>query len=344
MNLKETVKPWVFGLDEYVPGKTIEGCIKLASNENNYGPSMKVVKAIRDSAGKVYVYPYRYPELKEKIARYCKVKPENVILGNGSDELMDFVLKTFRGRTASVYPSYAEYELVPRIYDIEPVSVPLDKNFKFNVKNFIKKIKNTNILFLGNPNNPTGTVISKGDIEKILKTEKIVVVDEAYVEFYGKSVVELTKKYNNLIVLRTFAKAFGLAGLRVGYMIADAKVIGLMERIRPPFNVNSIAIEAAVAALDDVAYMKKCVEKIRKDRKILYKELGKKFKAYPSEANFLLVDVSPMSADGFYRKLLDKKIIVRKFGKFSGFRGNFVRISVGTEKENGKLIQAVREI
>jgi len=197
------------------------------------------------------------------------------------------------------------------------------------------------MIFLDNPNNPTGGVIARDDIIRVLDEGKITVIDEAYYEFYGESVSDLINDYPNLIVLRTFSKAFGLGGLRVGYAVACKDIIELLDRVRPPFNVNSLAMDAALAALDDVDYMKKTVDKIVEDRNRLSESLASKLKVFPSQTNFLLMDVSPSSAQEFFERMLERKIVVRKFGRFEGFEGEFIRITVGTKKENEKLIEAL---
>lgn len=339
--IRDFVKPWVFGLEKYVPGEFRKGFIKLASNESNYGPSPKVVKAIKDYAGKSYIYPYLEGEVGKKAAKYAGVSEDCVLVGNGSDELMELVLKTFNGPVASFYPSYASYRIFPRMLGMDFSEVNLKADFIFPIDDFIRKTKACKICFIGSPNNPTGSVIDEDDLIKLLSEDKIVVLDEAYYEFYGKTFVKLAKEYKNLVVLRTLSKAFGLGGLRVGYAVGDSETISYVSNLKPPFSIASISEVAALAALNDLEYMKECVRKTVRGRERLYKELGAKLKVYPSKANFLLVDVSPMTAEEFFNKMLKQKIIVRKFGKFKGFKGEYVRITVGTEKENKILMEAL---
>lgn len=344
MNPRDYVKPWVVDLEKYVAGEFREGFIKLASNENNWGPSPKVVEAIKSNAGRVYVYPYLGGEVRKKVASYVGVPPECVLVGNGSDELMELVLKTFRDPVAGFNPSYASYRLFSRALGMDYVGVNLNEDFGFFVEDFIKKAGGCNVWFVGSPNNPTGSVMAEDDVVRLLDVGKIVVVDEAYYEFYGKTVVGLTKEYPNLIVLRTLSKAFGIGGLRVGYAVGDPETISLVNKVKPPFSVTSISEVAALAALDDLGYMRECVGKIVRDRGMLFEKLSAKFRVCPSEANFLLVDVSPMTAEEFFKKMLDKKIIVRKLGRFDGFRGEYVRVTVGTSGENRKLVEAVKSV
>lgn len=344
-DVRSMVKPWVFGLEKYVPGEFREGYIKLASNENNYGPSPKVVEAVSDYAKRANIYPYLDREVRKKAARYAGVPEDCVMTGNGSDELMEFALKTFKGPVAGVYPSYASYRLFPRMLGMEYIEVPLEKGFVFDLNSFVGKTKKAGICFIGSPNNPTGGVISEQDLVSLLEQEgKMVVLDEAYYEFSGRSYVKLTREYENLLVLRTLSKAFGLGGLRVGYAIGSPETIAYVSKLKPPFSIASVSEVAAVAALGDLAYMRNCVKKIVRDREWLYEELGTTFRVFPSKANFLLMDVSPLTAEEFYRKMLEKKIIVRKLGAFRGFKGEYIRITVGTSEQNKKLVEAVKAL
>lgn len=344
MEPKKFINEWVEDLEPYIPGETMEGFVKLASNENNYGPSPKVVKAIEEFAPRMNLYPYQDEQLRRKIADYLKVEPDNILAGNGSDELIDLVLKTFRGNVASFYPSFSEYKICSLTLGKEFTEIKLNEDFSFDAERFLKKTEVTDILFLCSPNNPSGAVIGEREIESILDKGKITVVDEAYVEFSDSSIVSWTQEYNNLIVLRTFAKAFGLAGLRIGYAVANPGITRYLRKVKPPFNVNLMAQIAALAALEDVEYMQDCVSRIVNERERVKKELSNRFQIYDSGANFLLVDVSPTTSDRFFESLLEKKIIVRNFGNFNGFEGEYVRISIGTEEENDKLLDAVSAI
>ncbi|MFZ2454951.1 MAG: histidinol-phosphate transaminase [Candidatus Altiarchaeia archaeon] len=342
--LSENVKPWIPGLCCYTPGKTIEGYVKLASNENNYGPSPKVKEAIKKAADAVNIYPYKDPELRKKIAEYCGTKPGNIITGNGSDESIDLIFKTFKGPVLSFNPTYAEYRIFSEALGEKYLQIDLEKDLTFPLKRFIAESSKAKILVLCSPNNPSGGVITEEDLREVLDEGKTTVVDEAYVEFHGKTFTPLVKEYENLIILRTFSKAFALAGLRVGYIIADQKIIELLDRVKPPFSVNDLAIEAALAALDDQKYMRETVAKIVKDRDMIYNALKEKYTTYPSESNFILADVSPRRSVDVYKRLLDKKIIVRNLGKYPGFSGEYIRVSVGTTEENKKFIEALKDI
>lgn len=335
------VNPWIEGLTPYAPGKTADGKIKLASNENNYGPSPKVIAVLKELGDKINVYPYKTRELGEKTAGYCKVGAGNIILGNGSDELIDLILKVFGGPSLAFTPGFSEYRICSQTLGLEYSEVRLNPDFSLPADEFVEAAEKANVVFLASPNNPTGSTVEESDIKRVLDTGKIVVVDEAYYEFYGETIVPLVNEYSNLIVLRTFSKAFGLAGLRVGYAVACRELIGLLNRVKPPFNVNSLAHEKALVALEDLEYLKSTVEEIKGDRRLLYNALNKKYRAFPSEANFVLADVSPMTAKEFYDKMFEKGFIVREFGEFPGFSGQYVRVTVGTTEENQKFIEAL---
>ena len=340
-NAAGCARPWISGLDVYEPGKMQEGYIKLASNENNYGPSPQVVETLKKESERVNVYPYRFREARKKIAGYCGVNGNNILLGNGSDELIDMLLKTFKGPVLSFRPAFAEYRLVAGILGEEYNEVNLNEDFSFPAEEFTSKAESAEILFLCSPNSPTGGVIPEEDVRKVLGLGKLTVIDEAYVEFYGTSVIPLLKEFPNLVVMRTFAKAFALAGLRLGYLVASPDVVALLSKVRLPFNVNSLALGAGIAAVDSADYMKETVDRIKKDRKILFEKLAGKFKAFKSEANFVFANVSPMRAEELFDRLMKEKIIIRCFGKFEGFEGEYVRITVGTAEENMRLVEVL---
>ena len=340
------INPWLKKIETYIPGQMKEGWIKLASNENNYGPSPAVIKTIKEKAGSIYVYPYKDAEVRREIAKYCRCKQGNIITGNGSDEIIDLIFKTFKTPAAGMFPTFSTYRITAGIFNKKYSEIPLDPGFSFDCKKFInnENFRESQLIFLCSPNNPTGGVIEREDIEKILAEGKITVVDEAYYEFCNKTCAGLINDYDNLIVLRTFAKAFALAGLRMGYAVAPEKLIKSLMKVKPPFDVNLLAQETAIAALSDVEFMEKNVKRILDDRRILVEKLKKKFKVFPTDANFILIDASPETANEFFNELFKEKIIVRKFGRFEGFEGDYVRISIGTGAENERLIELLEKI
>jgi histidinol-phosphate aminotransferase len=328
-----------------VPGKTIEGCVKLASNENNFGPSPKVIEALKKASSTVNQYPYKDVLLRQELGKYCgSYSADNVILGNGSDELIDLILKAFKGPLYTFGPTFASYSIYARMLNEKYSEKPLNADFSFPLSEFLAGAKDAGIIFLCTPNNPTGTILSEEEIAAVLDLGKPTVVDEAYYEYCGKTCLPLLKDYDNLIVTRTLAKAFGLAGLRIGYAVTNPDTVKTLLKVKPPFNVNILAQEAALAALSDVAYMKKMVETTLAERDILYGNITKRFAAVPSYTNFILVNTHPLSAKDFYEKLLAAGFVVRQLGRFPGFSGEYCRITVGTPEQNKKLAAALESI
>lgn len=339
------VRERVLNIPPYEPGEAREGYVKLSSNENNYGPSPLVLDAIERELREVHRYPPQEDEeLLGKIANYCGVEEECVVLGNGSDELIDLLVKAFEGPVLTTYPTFPCYSKAAMILGEELKVVRLSSDFEFPAEPLLEEARKANLVFLASPNNPTGTTISPKLLEEIIETtEALVVVDEAYFEFCGKSFVsKVAEGCENLALLRTFSKAFGLAGLRAGYLIAPQRIAEVLRRVRIPFSVNRLAQVAAKAALEDLNYMRRCVRLIVKDRERLGSALAKRFRTFPSEANFVLVDTSPLGAEVFRSELLERGITVRRLGRFEGFRGEYVRISIGTEKETELLLKALK--
>jgi histidinol-phosphate aminotransferase len=353
------VRKNIQALSPYIAGKPIEETkrelgletvIKMASNENPLGPSPKAVAAVKKA---VYCVN-RYPDsnsyyLKKKLAHVFKLDPGNFVLGNGSDELIDIVIKTFVNEDENIVTSeqtFLEYEIIAKVNNRRVKKVPL-KDFKFDLAAMKKKISSkTKLVFIANPNNPTGTYVNRVELGKFLKGlpgSVIVVVDEAYDTFidvndYPRG-TDYIKKHN-LIVLRTFSKAYGLSGLRIGCAISDKRLAMFMEKSRQPFNVNLLAQSAALAALDDKAFLKKTRETNLKGKRFLYsafRKMGLRF--VPSTANFILLDVG-MDCLSVFRKLLKEGVIVRDMKQYG--LDNFVRVTIATPKENARFIKALK--
>ena len=330
-------------------GAGVAGAINLASNESPFGPSPRVLKAIELGAKRVGFYPDpQAEELKRAISKYVGVDASCVALGNGSDELVDLACKAFLDPDDEALiplPTFSMYEIACRVNGGKARFVELP-NFEFRASELVREMGWAKIAFIGRPNNPTGNSIDAKGLGEMLATGKLVVVDEAYAEFAGYSVVGQTKKRKNLLVLRTFSKAFGLAGLRVGYAIGNPESIEVLERIRAPFNINALAQAAALEALRDKRHLKKVVAEVRKGRAYLYRELSRLgMRVLPSDANFLMVDVSPLGADA--GKLCDflarRNILIRDLSNFRGAGPSWVRITVGTERQNETLIRALKK-
>jgi len=357
----EPIRKDIDNIDAYKPGKPIEevkrelgiaDVTKLASNENALGPSPRAIAAAKKALPSLN----RYPEgscyyLKRKLARLLGIKEGNLLFGNGSDELIDVILKTIKAPDAEIITAdvtFVEYKISGSINGFKVISVSL-KDFTFDLEAMAGRITpKTKAVFIANPNNPTGTYVTTRQVLEFLDRiprEVMVVFDEAYVEFaqkedFPKTLELLGRK--NVAILRTFSKIYGLAGLRVGYMIADEEFVAAAERIRQPFNVNSGAQAAACAALDDKAFVRKSTTLIAKEMKFMEKtltDLGVWFKK--SAANFIFVRTG-MDARSLFGKLLKKGVIIREMSQYN--LDNYSRITIGTRRENIKLIRALRDI
>jgi histidinol-phosphate aminotransferase len=352
----------ILGIAPYEPGKPVEelerelgisDAIKLASNENPLGPSDRVQKAIAAALGTLN----RYPDgsgyyLRHALAARHGVGADQVILGNGSNELIELLVRTFLrpGDEAVVpHPSFVVYPMIVQAAGGIRVMVML-KDYRLDLEAMARAITPlTKLVFIANPNNPTATIVTVDEVEHFMARvpeRTIVVFDEAYIEFAMgpdfPDTLRYVKEGRRVIVLRTFSKAASLAGLRVGYAVAHADAVALMNRIRQPFNVNSLAQVAALAALEDEAHVLECVRMIEAGRHFLYdefKSLGLKY--VPSRANFILVDVGRNAAD-IYQRLLKEGVIVRPMTAFG--METTLRITVGTPEENRRLVKALRAV
>ncbi len=357
-------------LKPYVPGKSIEELareynisedriVKLGSNENPVGPSPLAVGSIIKNVKDISSYgDPSHLELRKKIKEYVNknlnreiIEEANIILGNGSDELIDMFVRVFLERDEEVLipvPTYPEYEIVVRAHRGK-VTYSGMKDFKFNVNDFLSHYtKDIRLIFLCSPNNPTSGIIEREDIIKILNEVKCpVYLDEAYYEYCGKTAIDLIEKYDNFFVSRTFSKIMGLAGLRLGYGASNKNTIEYMMRIRPPFNINVLAQKAAIATLDDLDHIKKSKEMVDVGREYLTKELEELgLYVYPSYGNFILVNVEKFGrSNEITKKLFMEGIIVRDLKNYSeGIDDRFIRISIGKKESNKALVNALRKI
>jgi histidinol-phosphate aminotransferase len=352
----------ILGIAPYEPGKPLEelereigvhDAIKLASNENPLPPSERVQKAIAVAVGTLN----RYPDgsgfyLRQALAKKHDVTQDQVFLGNGSNELIELAVRTFLrpGDEAIVpHPSFVVYPMIVQAAGGIRVMVML-KDYRLDLEAMARAITPmTKMVFVANPNNPTATMVTADEVEAFMARvpeRTIVLFDEAYIEFAMgpdfPNTLEYVTQGRKVMVLRTFSKAASLAGLRVGYGIADADAVSLMNRIRQPFNVNSLAQAAALVALDDESHLLECVRMIEAGRHYLYDEfnnLGVKF--VPSRANFILVDVG-RSASDIYQRLLKEGVIVRPMTPFG--MESALRVTVGTPEENRRLVKALKKV
>lgn len=349
-----SIKPYIAGATkEEVArrhGLDVNDVIKLASNENPFGPSPNAQAAIKNYAGQVSLYPEDYPrELIQAISEYVGL-PETMIIpgGNGADEVMDTVMKLVvsPGNEVIIHtPTFPYYELLTNLYGGNSVKVPMKTDYTFPVDDIIEAVnEKTKLIIICSPNNPTGTVISESGLRKMLGAGVLVMLDEAYVEFADCSLTGLAPEYENLVVLRTFSKAFGLAGLRVGYGVASEYFVKQAMKIKPPHNVNLLAQKAATAALGDLDYLRATVEKIKSLREEFFKELSALFgiTVTLSQGNFLLISLKDKDASKVVLELEKKGVIVRNCKGF-GLEGK-IRVTIGTREENQRFLKNLKDV
>ncbi len=341
MDIKKLVKKEVSHLKAY-NAKEFPCRIKLDANESPYGfkDSLKHIAGIKTN---------RYPDpkagaLRQLIAKDLRVRPENILFGNGSDELIYYLLTTFGGPVLFPVPTFAMYRIIGQALGEKIMEIPLDKDFDIDSGRFLNAIKKEKpkLIFLSSPNNPTGNCFSAGRILKIIKASKgIVIVDEAYQPFSSKTgMLPLLKDYKNLVIMRTLSK-IGLAALRLGYMIADPGIITEVNKVRLPFNINSLSQAIAAAALKKKKELGTSIKTIIAERERLIKAMGtiKGIMPFPSEANFILFRVC--DPDSVYAALLKKGILIRNIKDSAK---DCLRVTVGTQKENTEFLEALKEI
>ena len=332
-------------------GLPVEGIIKLASNENPFGPSPAAMAAMEKALGQLNLYPDGNAfYLKQKLAAHLGVEPANLILGNGSNEIIEFVGHALLGPGMEVVVSqycFAVYPIVTRMFGAKLVSVSA-KNYGHDLHAMLNAITpQTRLMFVANPNNPTGTVASRADLVDLINNvppHVLLVMDEAYIEFLDDVVDFLPfvrRETPNLILMRTFSKIYGLAGLRVGYGIAAQELVAALEKIRQPFNLNSMAQAAALAALDDTEHVQRTRANNFAGRDYLEAELRKlKLMFVPSSGNFILVKVG--NGQKVFLDLQKLGVIVRPMAGYE--LPEFIRISIGTSPENARCIDALRKV
>ena len=360
--MKRLLKESIERIGAYQPGKPIEElereygikeAVKLASNENPLGPSPKAVKAITATLQRINRYPDSHGySLREKLSQKLGIEPDNLCLGNGSDEIIQFIAHTFLMPGEEVImgdPAFAFYQMVVAAADGREVMVPL-KDFSYDLSAMADCItEKTKLIFINTPLNPTGTIITREAFEGFLKrvpSGVLLVVDEAYGEYVRDTsypnFLNYIKGEHKLIILRTFSKVYGLAGLRIGYGIADDYLIGCLNKIRGPFNTNLLAQVAALAALDDEEHLTRTRTANQEGLNYFYRELDEMGIAYiPTQANFFLAKVGK-EAGSIYESLLREGVIVRGMSGY-GLR-DYLRISVGLPGENERCIQSLKKV
>ena len=350
-----SLKPYKAGkpLEELEREFGIRGSIKLASNENPLGPSPMAVAAMRNALAKLHRYPdssgyYLINKLSDKLG----VPAAQIVLGNGSDDVIGMLARVFLqagDEAIMTSPSFLMYEIFVRSMNAKPVFVPL-KELSVDLAAIGEAVsEKTRIIFITNPNNPTGSYVTKDAFESFLSQvppQVVVVLDEAYIEFASdpKCLDGLALIGNDrpLAVMRTFSKAYGLAGIRIGYGVMPAEIAALLNRVRQPFNTNSLALAGAVAALDDDDFLNKTKTLIYKELAFLQgslKQMG--VVCFPTQANFFLIDVK-QNADVVFDALLKEGVIVRSMISY-GYP-EYIRINVGTHEENVRFLSALDKV
>ncbi len=335
---------------EYIPGEqpsNPDEYIKLNTNENPFPPSDFVLNTIKNTCnGNLRRYPDpTAEELREQFASENEITPENVFVGNGSDEIFTLIFRAFIEKSdiaALPYPSYPLYDILAEANGIKYEKVNLGADFSYNMENFLNR--RYGLVIICNPNNPTGTYCPVDKIKDFLDTYTgLLVVDEAYIDFYGGSSIDLIKKYDNLIVTRSFSKSYSLAGLRVGLAVSSKGIIEGFLKIKDSYNIDMLAIEGAKAALIDKKSFKYNIDMVKNNKEYLeenLKPLG--FEIIPSRANFIFVKHKEVPSKELYERLKEKKILVRYFS--GNIRSEFMRISVGTMMEIKALCRELNTI
>ncbi len=347
------IRPYIPGkpIDELERELGIEHSVKLASNENPLGPSPKALDAVSEALSSIN----RYPDgegyhLKNAIAAKWKVRPEEILLGNGSNELIEIVIRTYLmpgDETVMATPSFVVYDSTVRAAGGISCNVPL-KDGRHDLSAMAERItEKTRLVFIANPNNPTGTTVSHAEVSLLFESlpdNCLLVMDEAYFEYVTDpdfpDSISFLRQGHDLLILRTFSKAYGLAGLRIGYAIGPRQVIKTMNRIRQPFNTNAPAQAAACAALKDNEHLNRVLEINEKGKSYLEAELNRLGQFFlPTQANFIYINLPDgFSSETLYNSLLRKGVIVRPAGP------DVIRVTIGLPEENRRFINAFEDI
>lgn len=338
-------------LKGYQKPEKFSGVLKLDSNENFViGKQFQqdLLKNARKNSD-VREYPLgRSEKLVLALSKFLKVSENMIGIGNGSDQILDLFLANFASKQTKVLtsePTFGFFEERCKLYSIPTIKIPFSKDMTLDVNEFISKSKNIDILYLDSPNNPTGFQFPKKDLEKLVKQfNGLVIIDEAYGEFGDYSLINLTKSKDNLIVVQTFSKTFGLAGLRLGYFVANKKIVDVFSRIiQYPYPLNSLAIEAGILALEKPKIMLDAINTIKNERTRIIQNLRKydAFEVFDSKANFVLFDARGADSRVF-TALIEQGISIRKLGKIGKHQG-CLRVTVGTKEMNSKFLLAIRD-
>jgi histidinol-phosphate aminotransferase len=363
-SFRDLAKPWIANLGVYEPGRPIEEVareagfanadeiVKLASNENALGPSPRAVRAMRKAANQMH----RYPDggafyLVQGLARKLGVRPEQILVGCGSNEIIEFIGHVFLDGSTSIVMAeraFVVYRLMADMFRARTITVPM-RDFTHDLDAMLAAVTpDTRVVFIGNPNNPTGTMVHEATIARFMRAvpeHVVVVMDEAYVELLPPALQPDTLRYvregRNVVILRTFSKTYGLAGLRLGYAIAPPECVQLMHRVRQPFNTTAMAQAAALAALDDDHYVQRTRTMVSQGLRSLetsFQKMGLGF--VPSVANFMLVEVG--NGRKVFEALQREGVIVRPMDAYG--LPKYIRITVGKPAENRRCVKALEKV
>ncbi|CAE6487196.1 histidinol-phosphate transaminase [Candidatus Nitrosotenuis uzonensis] len=328
-----------------------QGVLKLDSNENFAVPrqfQQEIIDIAKKNAD-IREYPLGKSErLIAALSKYIQVPANMLSIGNGSDQILDIILCNFASKKTRILtsdPTFGFFEERCKLYQIPTIKVPFSKEMTLNVQDFVSRYKNADILYLDSPNNPTGFQFKKEEISDLIKRfSGLVIVDEAYGEFSDYTVATMTKKFENLVVVRTFSKSFGMAGLRLGYVVASKKFIDVFSRVlQYPYPINTMAIEGGIAALQKSHQISEVISLVKSERARIIKKLRETgaFDVFDSKANFVLFDAR--GADKrIYTALLEQGISIRKLGRIGKHEG-CLRVTVGTKDMNSKFLLAMRD-
>jgi histidinol-phosphate aminotransferase len=325
------------------------GLLRLDFNENTVGPSPKVLESLSKMNDEdLAAYP-EYTKFSAKLARYLRTSPSKLMLTNASDEAIKTIFDTYIEKGEEIIlptPTFPMFRIYAEVAEAKIKQILYSKNLSFPTKKVLDAIsKKTKIVVLVNPNNPTGTPIDKKDIIKIIEKAKnsLVILDEAYFQYSEETCISLIDKYDNLVIVQTFSKAFGLGGLRLGYIISNEENIKNLKKVNSPYSVNTAALVAASTALNDDEYMKWYLSEVKKGRKLIYEELKKlRIKTFPTTGNFLIAYFGKKSKE-IQDALKEKGILVRDRSSYPLLDG-CLRIGIGTKNQVKQLIDALKEI
>ena len=330
----------------------VEDSVKLDSNENYVIPKQfqnDIITSAKKNSD-VRQYPLgRIDDLIKAISKFSKIPNSMIGIGNGSDQILDLILSNFASKKTKVLtsnPTFGFFEERCKLYSIPLIAIPFSDDMKLDIDEFTKQSKNADILYLDSPNNPTGFQFPKNELQKLIKSFKgLVIIDEAYGEFGDYTLSSMVKTQENLIVVQTLSKSFGLAGLRLGYFIANKKFTEVfMSVLQYPYPLSTITIESGISALEKLNLMQNAVENIKTERKRIIENLRKydAFDVFDSKANFVLFDAHG-SYKRIYSALAEQGISIRKLGKIGNHDG-CLRVSIGTKEMNSKFLLAIRDL